>query len=60
MPVRREAQAPGRVGVSLLVDYDVRLPRAADVLDPVCRGGVVAVGYGYAVDLGVVFYREGG
>ena len=50
----------GKDGFALLVDDDVRLPGAADVLDPVGRGGVVAVGDGYAVDLGVVLYREGG
>lgn len=60
MPVGRQAQPPGGVDVALLVDDDVRLPGAADVLDPVRGGGVVAVGDGYAVDLGVVFYREGG
>lgn len=60
MPVGRQAQAPGRVDVALVVDYDVCLPGAADVLDPVCCGGLVAVRDGYAVDLGVVLYGEGG
>lgn len=60
MPVGGQAQPPGGVYVALLVDYDVRLPRAADVLDPVRRGGLVAVGDGYAVDLGVVLYGECG
>ena len=54
MPIRRQAKAPRRVDVSLVVDDDVRLPRPADVLDPVCRRGLVAVRDGYAVDLGVV------
>lgn len=30
------------------------------MLDPVRRGGLVAMGDGYAVDLGVVLYGEGG
>lgn len=60
MPVRGQAQPPRRVGVALLVDDDLCLPGAADVLDPVDGGGFVAVGDGYGVDLGVVLYGEGG
>lgn len=60
VPVRGQAEPPARVEVAARVDDDVRLPGAADLLDPAVGGGRVRVRDGDAAQDGAVRDGEGG